>query len=150
MKLWTTDVCVSILKSSRYPSNSQKKQFGGRWVAVVQSEVICSKGKQCEHEGRGMHITSTHPHPHGVCFFRHVTLLLRCSSSRYTAHLFVEGKLLICFFLSAFKNNASFIVDVEVNLGWQSGHDSRLVFRSLRVQVSFWGCSRSIPGQMRC
>lgn len=50
------------------------------WVAEVQSEVIRSKGKQSEHEGRVMHITSTHPHPHGVCFFRCFTLLLRAPS----------------------------------------------------------------------
>ena len=54
-----------------------------------------------------------------------------------------EIRKLICFFLSPVKNKASIIVDVEVNLGWQSSYDSRLVFRSLRVQVSFWGCSES-------
>jgi len=53
-----------------------------------------------------------------------------------------EVRKLICFFLSPVKNKASIIVDVEVNLGWQSSYDSRLVFRSLRVQVSFWGCSK--------
>lgn len=72
-----SDVCVSIRKSSIYPSNSQRKPFGGGWVAVVQSEVIPTKSKQSEHEGRGMHITSTHPHPHGVCVFLCFTLLLR-------------------------------------------------------------------------
>lgn len=41
----------------------------GVWVAVVRSEVICSKGKQSEHEGRGMHITSTHPIRTGCAFF---------------------------------------------------------------------------------
>ena len=97
--------------------------FRSGWVGGGNlSEVIWSKGKQSEHEGRGMHITSTHPHPHGVWFFRCVTVTSVLLQSVHRSFLCVATtreirKLLICIFLSPVKNKASIIVDVEVNLG---------------------------------